>query len=129
MELNRQQIIKALECCGRIGEYPHNCGGCPMPKTLDNRGRFYCRAFLAQDALALIRELTEENERLSRTRYMVYPDGRTEMIPTVESVRDDTVRKMQNRLKAKFYIQGNPEYFTVCEELIDRVAKEMLEEE
>lgn len=67
MELNREQIVKALECCGRIGEHPHNCGGCPLREALDYRRRVYCRAFLAQYALALIRELTEDNKAQAET--------------------------------------------------------------
>ena len=66
MTLNREQIVKALECCGRIGEHPHNCGGCPLPNALDYRDRVYCRAFLARYALALYRELTESLDRVQK---------------------------------------------------------------
>ena len=52
-ELNREQIIKALECCASDG-----CETCPnsrMP-TLAN-----CVIFTMGNALSLIKELTEEN--------------------------------------------------------------------
>lgn len=54
MELNREQIIKALECC--LEE--NYCATCP---AID-----YCGGVdnLTEKALSLINELTEENERL-----------------------------------------------------------------
>ena len=54
MELNREQIIKALKCCS-IGI----CGSCPYDKWEAG-----CRDEMCGDAIALIKELTEENERL-----------------------------------------------------------------
>ena len=52
MKLNRDQIIKALECCSK-----DDCDNCP--NSFGN-----CYSNLARDALSLIKELTEENERL-----------------------------------------------------------------
>ena len=57
MEHNREQIIKALECL--TGE-PMFCREC----AYNGVGAFSCRKDLAKDALSLIKELTEENERL-----------------------------------------------------------------
>ena len=57
MELNAEQIIKALECCIE-GE----CGGC----TYDEQTA--CKEYLLNDALALIKELTEENEQFRYER-------------------------------------------------------------
>lgn len=53
MELNREKIVKALECCSA-----DDCDNCP--NTFGN-----CYANLAGYALAIIRELTEEKERLN----------------------------------------------------------------
>ena len=55
--MEREQIIKALECCVhiRVGQY---CGSCPYNHMLG------CRVIMNNDAIALISELTEENERL-----------------------------------------------------------------
>lgn len=55
--MEREQIIKGLECCVhiRVGQY---CGSCPYNHMLG------CRIIMKKDALALIRELTEENKRL-----------------------------------------------------------------
>ena len=54
MELNRDEIQKALECCSSDG-----CEFCPYSRmpTLAN-----CVLFTMGNALALINELTEENE-------------------------------------------------------------------
>ena len=53
MELNREQIIKALECCNE----EHTCNECPYCDNCYN-GK------VVENALSLIKELTEENERL-----------------------------------------------------------------
>ena len=58
MELNREQIIKALECCSGTDDdfLDVNCNECPY-KT----GETSCR-YLDRNALALIKELAEEKE-------------------------------------------------------------------
>lgn len=45
--------------------------------------------------------LTEENERLKAQKYYIHSDGRIEMIPTVESVRADTVKKMHFEIQQR----------------------------
>ena len=125
--LNAEQIKKALECC--TGD--DDCNRCPYWEGADVN----CFDNVKSDALALItsqeqriKELTEENERLMRDK--------TALECVVSTARNqakaDTVRKMQGRLKAKLndccrYISGNREYFIVGEELVDQIAKEMLE--
>lgn len=64
-ELNRDQIVKAMECCNGEG---HICGKCPYGST---RIGISCRDKLIKDALTLIRELTEENERLRKLRAQI----------------------------------------------------------
>lgn len=119
----REEIIKALECCSAEISTDLNCGKCPMSGKTD------CMTFVYKESLTLIRELIEEIERLKKTRYMAYPDGRLEMIPSIESVRADTVREMQERLKDHL---EKPEFpwdcYTVSAEVVDRIAEEMLEE-
>ena len=56
MELNREQIIKALECCG---EKHQACSACPLKKDYSP-----CSSTMAYSALSLINELIEEVERL-----------------------------------------------------------------
>ena len=57
MELNREQIIKALECC----TINKSCDGCPIFKESD-----YCIDILAPNVLTLIKELTEDMERVRK---------------------------------------------------------------
>ena len=64
MELNREQIIKALECCSADTSDCHNC---PYSEFQEEN----CFDNAKKDALSLInsqeqmiKELTEENERL-----------------------------------------------------------------
>ena len=61
MELNRDQIIKAMECC----QTPKwtKCKSCPR-ESEDS----LCMYRLTSDALSLIKELTVENERLRQIR-------------------------------------------------------------
>lgn len=56
-ELNREQIIKVLECCTTNGD---------CPKCLYNDDTSLCINRILKDALALIKELTEENAELHR---------------------------------------------------------------
>lgn len=58
MELNREQIVKALECCTSSGKSAECPIGCPFGDINS------CEESLMYHALALIRELTEENEKL-----------------------------------------------------------------
>lgn len=113
-------IKTALECCRGKG-----CKDCPY-----RCGNSTCISTAMGDAFELINELTEENERLKATKYMAYPGGRIEMIPTIESVKADTVREMQERLTSFFANDDNLKYNEVdaeyVNEQIDRIAKKML---
>ena len=59
MELNREQIIKALECCTNCTcNHAETDTECPLVKMS------FCKNYLMKQSLSLINELTEENERL-----------------------------------------------------------------
>jgi hypothetical protein len=120
MELNREQIIKALECCSKT-----NCKECPYtPSGKVDIFDITCSINMARDTLTLIKELTEENERLKTPTYLLRFDGGVELMPTIESIRDDAVRKMQEKIRAK------SEYGTINMSpwQLDQIAKEVLEE-
>ena len=123
MELNREQVVKALECCGNYAGYCNDF--CPL------RHDDECTNHLAQAALSLIREQAEENERLSRTRYMVTPDGRLEMIPSVESVKADTLNDVQMRFAMHFGTYTGDAEVKVSDvfKLLSKFKEEMLEGE
>ena len=102
--LNAEQIIKALECC----LVENDCTGCP----LHHQYKIDCLKYAGEKALSLIKELTEENERL----------------------RADTVRKMLERIKEdaiSVSLLSNPPKFMleIREDALDQIAKEMLEGE
>ena len=64
MELNREQIIKALECCTRKDCSMATNADCPL---IDDE---FCAVKLPHYALALIKAISEENERLRWGRYL-----------------------------------------------------------
>ena len=131
MKLNREEVIKSLECCGCVGIPLHDCKSCHYNAVE------YCRHKMAQDCLALIKELAEENEklneRLDREAKCQY-DLATKIVDLrddIKYVKADTVQKMQTLFKERLDI-------SVCEysteevvddvlETLDRVAEEILE--
>ena len=123
MELNREQIIKALECCSK-----ETCEDCPYA----NEDIFdtSCGINMAKDALALIKELTEENERLRaecENQSLLWKKHFESIYETAkETVKADTVRKMQERIK-EHCIKGGI-YPAFVASTIDQIAKEMVEE-
>lgn len=58
--MERNEIIKALEWCTSGG----NCLECAEDKNTPNLSQTGCMALQMRNALSLIKELTEENERL-----------------------------------------------------------------
>lgn len=147
MELNREKIIKAWECCHTLAK---DCLTCPYEN--DNNGCIY----LEQNALALIKELTEENERLSKevadlqdelkceketnehlcSQYMSESHLRhqvEEMLANgMDAVKADTVKKIRKRLHeeafAVFDDEGAIDCYAVDLDDIDRILKEILED-
>lgn len=127
MELNREQVIKALECCAK-----GDCDNCPC-----SFGDCYYN--LARYALALIRELTEEKERIaheSACHRQTVIDNLRESLEFLdeetERVRAETVRKFAERLKAEMDDVARCEfngqiYFCVSKGFVDQIAQEMLE--
>ena len=79
MELNRDQIIKALEYCVSAG----HCRDCPL---FEKRSAV-CVDSLLRNAFALIKELTEDNEDLNKTV--------SSLLETIKDIKADTVRKMK----------------------------------
>jgi septal ring factor EnvC (AmiA/AmiB activator) len=78
----------------------------------------------------LLFKVEDEIERLKAQKYYIHSDGRIEMVPTVESVRADTVRKMQERLKGRNEVYCvNKADLKTMNFVVDQIAKEMLEGE
>ena len=127
MELKMEQIIKALECCVTQGVACRDC-----PHKYDARGA-RCYAYLKQDALALIRELTEENERLrdSLTETEIPFEQALDRVKRlerkIESLKADTVREMQERFSMILDV-GEEIATDRAVDFLDAIAKELLEE-
>ena len=157
MELNREQIIKALECCtnkAKDGMYEIKCIECPF-----EIGNEDCKDIDAQ-ALSLIKELTKDVERVAKQcaeiivecderdaerlkqvadwkaiaegyqkQFEDCAEDRAKLTEENERLRADTVRKMQERLKAEAYpfpcAIGVEYAVPYCK--IDQIAKEMVE--
>ena len=135
MELNRDQIIKALECLN--DKHDRICDICPVLK-LTNRGYSSCRHIILDEAVAFIKELTEENERLIAenealaisevkeceiSQMLVYRIRNKH--PAVMAVISDTVKKMQECI-AEHATNGYPRKVRL--DVVDKIAKEMLGE-
>lgn len=133
MELNREQVIKALECCVENT----CCEECPAYDFCNGQ------EWLVENALALIRELTEENERIVAdkefTCAFAQPNSVSQcpIYDATRMARDEAVSEFAERLKACTECVGestvdNPlaeAYSVVREDTIDQIAQEMLEEE
>ena len=113
MELNRKQIIKALENCSNFG----NCGtDCPYFTNP------HCPRELRKDALDLINKLTEENSNLDDTRACLKIELETE--------RADTLNEFKNRLAQAIGTYTNKDYVYVYAwfKLIDQITNDMIGE-
>ena len=131
--MGRNDVIKALECCVTQGVA---CRTCPL--NHDNRGE-RCYAYLKQDALALIRELTVENERLKRgLRFTLDEEQVGEIISRcremveldIKEIQSDTVQQLLDQLKDMAQIRYNDvgvSFLTVDMADIERVVKKILE--
>ena len=121
------EIIKALECCSNR---KMDCDNCPYSQAelADNES---CAERMEEDAITIIKELTEENERLQdeADRYKRYYFNH-EYDKFEAEVRADTVRKMQEKLTKEFDRLHKNNFMTpeVRQWIIDQIAKEMLTE-
>lgn len=152
MELNKEQIIKALECCTYGGDVTKSqvevCSPCPY----FNEGN--CTDILKENALSLIKELTEESKKWEqaydcmdsacrelsskcdelteeneslKTQRRVLAVGLKDMRKEIRGIKADTVRKMHSEIKDRC-IKGGI-YPAFVKSTIDQIAKEMLEGE
>jgi hypothetical protein len=110
MELNRDTIIKALECCNVI----NGCKDCPYSHKGKPTDNGECSEKVSLDVLALIKsqeqkikELTEEKERL----------------------RADTLENIKIRFAWRFGTYTDKDMTPITEvfRLLDQIAKAMLE--
>ena len=118
-EMKPEDVMMALECCvvaEDCKECPYSCGvalGCP--------GK------LMRASIALIRELSLKKHSLENENEYLQSvvDGVDELVAKAKA---DTVRKMQERLNNAFNFGHTILKKSICD-IIDQVAKELLEEE
>ena len=117
--LNVKQIIKALECCAINHGTCNECIYQRMP-TLTN-----CIVFNMQNAFQLLKELTEENERLHASCTELETLYKIEC-KRVDTVKSDTVREMrewlQERVKAIYLDEG--ELFELLNEYEKQISED-----
>ena len=145
MKLKRDEIIKALECCTSEVTIEFNCSECPYIR----KG---CNIAVMRDALALIKELTEKNEKwqtvalkqedtmqmIAQEKQAIYDElvtvkdenerlhaSCTELTRNLHECKADTVRKMQERI-AEHATNGFPRKIRL--DVVDKIAKEILED-
>ena len=130
MELKRDEIIKALEHC--IND--NTCEQCNYsPST----------CFIQENALSLIKELTEENERLRNDNGKYEAENRAQFDKWLKleeatkrhhselfeeakiAIKEDTVWEMKERLyqEANYSVCG---YQCVSTEDVDQIAEEII---
>lgn len=132
MELNREQIVTVLKCCASPKQV---CGDCPMPQDVKDDCR--CMEVISRNTLALIRELTEENNKLTinmnayglTAKRLAEENGILASLhkTACDAVKIDTLRKMQSEIKGALRGICKGDVSDFCR-LIDVIAKRLLEE-
>ena len=112
MELNREQIIKALDCC----LVESNCTGCPLHHQYETD----CLKYAGKKALSLINELTEENESLGALNEHndLVIEGKLERISALE-------RKVLKLTEENERLKGRNEHLTECLDIEDKYKERL----
>ena len=132
MELNREQIIKALQ--GHIGVVDMRCEECPYNQ--DN-GSEICVDLLLTDSLALIESYEKKIKELTEVVKQSETAGGCEesvnngFSPSVTELQRENERlraipeQICEKARQMCFIVGDEEYITLCE--LDQIAQEMVE--
>ena len=153
MELNAEQIKKALECCA---SEKYICTQCPIDEKIKDDCE--CGNVVARNALALInsqeqrikelteefekertwadslidnlrddiRELAEENERLQKHNAVLIEDNHILSSECIPMAKADTVRKMQERLMEAPIKVGLPLFGLQTKDEVEDYANELI---
>lgn len=135
MKLEREVIVKALKWCTEL----RLCVDCPLRAEYFSHSGNACRRTLMENALSLIEELTEENERLRGEK----ESGNKELFHKWKKLADetadrfeglyedakkalvtDTVMKMHSEIEARC-IKGGI-YPAFVKSTIDQIAEEII---
>ena len=113
MELNVEQIIKALECCEKEEK---SCHSCPLTRDYSP-----CSKTMARNALALIRELTEENESLKDMNDALANGFETVKADIEQKMVDKVVDKVVAKARKQAFLVGDNQYILISE--LEEIAK------
>jgi hypothetical protein len=134
MELNAEQIKKALVCCHSCNE--GDCKDCGYRQKAEGVEDLYitCTNVLIADALALITSQEQRIKELTEQAYRLECDlqlnaDEKAVAKAIEQTKKATVRKMQERLTKDFDRLHKNNFITpeVRQWIIDQIAKEMVE--
>lgn len=116
----KEQIIKALECCGAVDADISTCDRCPFEPKEEGKGSLGCNDELIRNALALIKQQDTEYNEL----YELTENYRREL----GEVKADTVRKIAdfiwNGESENLFIGMGGAYYGK-QEFIAQIAKEI----
>ena len=119
MELNREQIIKALECLAKAKDV--YCKDCAYQVY----GGLQCQVQAVRDALALIKEL-EFEKRMLEAQNRNYRQFCDDAAKVRDRIKADTVRKMQEKVYEAAHDVNEIDAYWITS-MIDQIAKEMAE--
>lgn len=132
----REEIVKALECCHNRGcqeGCPRLCNNIPMEDD--------CRCDLIHDALTLIKELAEEIKYLEAEHDRIYEQAEADIRGNIANggmschwcenkTKADTIRKMRALFEEKLDISvcgySTEEVVSDVLETLDKVTEELL---
>ena len=113
MELNREQIIKALECCGskHNSDEKYECKNCPLNGRSFDEGSCYDEV-LHDNALSLINQLESDNAKLAEAN----------AIQTITAVEID--KQVQRLTEEVNDLKEDKELYSVfCEDYKGQIKK------
>ena len=133
MELNREQIIKALECCG--SQNLSDCRGCPYEPEVK------CHRLAITNALALIKAQAEDYTALDEQYRMLYEENERrrdqlcqlnariyELQLELETAKGQAINQFAERVKKYYSTLGGSTNSTLVAYHIDQIAKEIIGE-
>ena len=113
-ELTRDEIIKALECCASADTADACRSGCPLFEKGDDCVCIFEPTALHKYALSLIKELTEENERVQKQL-----DDRCDRCIEIDKAR--TVKEMTDLLIRRLPIISPSVFRGIANEMLEGV--------
>ena len=125
MELNIEQIIKALECC-QFRHIKNNCDECKYHRWCEPS----CRDLLCQDSLSLIKQLTEEVNDLKEDKelYSVFCEDYKGQVEDLKAISEQYQKQFEDCYEEKAKLTKENEKLTINMNAYGLTAKRLGEE-